>query len=282
MTRDLHMPTFDPAVEVEFAARSNASDEVDAEFAVQPNPAEEAKAEFSVQPNSRPAVPTADIYGYLQARYSQLNERLFGNALPNSIITLNQAALKPGYLFADAFVNQRDRQTAHEISLNPTYFDKGSEVENLSVLAYLMVRLDRHLNGPPNRKKGKGAAGYHDRVVAAGMIRVGLMPIKDGDDTGSTTGYRISYSIVDGGPFDVACRELLGDDVVNDWRGTRGLTAADTNAPAESLDGSSETPARKPRNTRTCFVCSGCDLRAWARRSASLSCNHCTQALVPK
>jgi len=268
MTRDLLIPISDDAVE--------------AEFSVQANPADEAKSEFSVQPNSRPVVPTTDIYGYLQARCSQLNERLFGNALPDPVITLNQAGLKPGYLFADAFVNQRDRQIAHEISLNPAYFDKASEVDKLSVLAYVMVRLDRHLNGPPNRKEGKGAGGYHDRVLAAGMIRIGLMPFKNGDSTGSTTGYGIAYTIADGGLFDVACRELLGDDVVNDWRGTRGLTTASTDAADEAPSSSSETQKRKPRNTRTCFVCSGCDLRAWARRSASLTCDHCTQPLVLK
>lgn len=251
-----------------------------AEYAVQPHSPGATKAQFAAQSNRRAALPV-EAYGQWQVAYSFFNERLFGGNLPDCMITLTRTRMVAGYFCNSAFEN-REGSIAHEISMNPEYLSVRGDAESYSTLVHEMCHLERFY-GRPNRKGGKGTRGYHDRVWAESMIRVGLMPSDTGAPGGKTTGYAVSHFIIEGGGFEQACSELLGAGLVVDWRDARVLRASNPQGPGEGAGGGlGGVPPRRPRNTRTCFVCSGCDLRAWARRSASLSCNDCSQPLVAR
>jgi len=229
--------------------------------------------EFAAQPNSWASMPTVEAYGLLQNSFVHFNQRLFGGVLPDCMITLNSKRRALGSFCAGAFEN-RSSEVAHEISMNARYLGTRDDAESFSTLVHEMSHMARHASDRLNRKGGKGRGGYHDRVWADIMESVGLMPSSTGAPGGRRTGYAMSHYIVPGGRFDVACRELLESGLFIDWRASRGLSAGDPNG--------GEEPEPQPRNTRTCFVCAGCDLKAWSRRTAKLSCNDCSEPLVPR
>lgn len=229
--------------------------------------------EFAAQPNSWAGMPTAEAYGLLQVSFSFFNERLFGGSLPDCMITFNNRRRALGSFCAGAFEN-RSSDIAHEISMNPRYLGARDDAESFSTFVHEMSHLARHVSGRLNRKGGKGRGGYHDRVWADIMESVGLIPSSTGAPGGRRTGYAMSHYIIPGGCFDIACRELFASGLFIDWRAARGLRAGDP--------GGGDEPEPQPRNTRTCFVCAGCDLKAWSRRTAKLSCTDCTIPLVPR
>lgn len=230
--------------------------------------------EFAAQPNSLPSLPTAEAYGYWQAAFTFFNERLFQGALPNCLITLTRRPRAFGYFCAGAFQDS-DGSIAHEISMNPSYFSARADIGSLSTLVHEMCHQWRHDFGKLNRKGGRGAGGYHDVVWSQKMEAVGLMPSDTGAPGGRRIGFQMTHYIIERGPFERACREMLADGHSINWR-----DALFRCAPATVVTAGAEPPATNSRNTRTRFVCPDCDLKAWAKASARLSCVDCTRSLV--
>lgn len=137
----------------------------------------------------------------------------------------------------------------------------------------------RHVYGP---KEG-GTRGYHDRAWAEVMRRIGLVPSDTDLPRGKQTGPSVSHFIADGGPFDVACRELLLTGFKISWRDcVRKADAADgDSAPRRGSDREGSKSASRS-NTRTKFSCPACSLNAWARPSAQLACLACSTVLSPE
>ena len=232
-------------------------------------------AEFVAHTNSHNSMPTAEAYGFWQGAFGFFNERLFQSGLANCVITLTRHPRALGFFCARAFDDGRGR-TAHEISLNPAWFTARGDLGSLSTLAHEMIHLWREDFGPLNRKGGKGAGGYHDKVWADKMEAIGLMPSHNGEPGGARTGFRVSHYVIEGGPFDRACRDRLGAGHSMNWRDDRfGFSPSPvTRSPAVA-------PAKSP-NARTRFICPGCDLRLWTRATGDLSCNPCQRPLTAR
>ncbi len=126
----------------------------------------------------------------------------------------------------------------------------------------------------PNRKSGAAARGYHDRAWGQQMIAVGLMPSHTGRPGGRRTGYRMSHYVIERGPFDLACRELLIAGERINWRDAQARFSL-----SPGLSGASAEPA-PARNTRTRFICPLCDVKAWSRASTRLACSDCNSPLL--
>lgn len=235
--------------------------------------------EFALQPNSRTESPTLQVSAEWQTRYSYFNARLFGSVLPDCIITFTKNPVAQGYFCAEAF-RDREGEIAHEIAMNPTYFALG-DMESFATLVHEMCHLWRHVFGPRNRKGGYGAPGYHDVVFADKMESIGLMPSSTGKPGGKRTGFHMRDYPIEGGPFDLACRELLiGGEGVN-WRDAREAIWVFTPASAEhQAHDTSETRTPSTRKTATRFVCTGCDLKARAKSTARLRCDDCDRPLI--
>ncbi|MGE0284100.1 MAG: sprT domain-containing protein [Rhizobiaceae bacterium] len=228
--------------------------------------------EFDVQPNSvAPRMPTAEAYAFWQGAFSFFNERLFHGVLSNSLITLSNRPRALGYFCPRAF-EDRDGAVAHQIAMNPTWFEACGDVGSLSVLVHEMQHQWREDHGPLNRKGSKGRGGYHDLVWADAMERAGLMPSDTGQPGGKRTGFRVSHYIVENGPFDRVCRELLGAGYRVNWRDTR------IKRPPSPFERGPAMPPAISKSTRTRFVCSTCPQKLWAAASAQFSCRKCSNA----
>ncbi len=232
-------------------------------------------AELAVQPISTTRLPTAEAYGEWQGALDFFNERLFGGDLPNVMITFTRQPRTLGYFCAGAF-RDADGIVAHEIAMNPVWFAAQGQTGCYQTLVHEMCHLWRHLYGRRNRKGGMGAPGYHDVVWADRMESVGLMPSDTGQPGGRRVGYRVGDYVIEGGPFDIACRELLIAGQTIKWRDGRRLSL-----PPGLNDPAAATGANtgRPKNTRTRFVCTCCDVKAWSRASARLACLDCNQPM---
>jgi hypothetical protein len=232
-------------------------------------------AEFAAQPNSQVRMPTAEAYAFWQGAFSLFNEELFGGALANSLITLSTNRRALGYFCPRAF-EDRDGAKAHQIALNPTWFTASGDLGSLSTFAHEMAHQWREDLGPLNRKGGKGAGGYHDRIWADKMQAIGLMPSDTGTPGGKRTGFRVSHYVIEHGAFDRTCTELLGNGIKVNWRDNRALR------PDALVLRAAVSPAAISKNTRTRFVCGCCDLKAWSRASAKISCTDCNTPLIAR
>lgn len=237
-----------------------------------------AERELAVQPNSLqpvPAVPTLEAFGEWQRAFTYFNERLFGNSLPNCLITLTRRKNTLGYFCAEAFV-KRDGSIAHEVSMNPSWLEFCGDAFSYSVLVHELCHLWRHVHGPANRKGSRGARGFHEVVWADKMQSIGLMPSDTGKPGGKRVGYAVQHYVIEGGPFDLACREFLIGGQSITWRD--GFRPVGGGGGGGSTGGGAVQEGPAPKNTRTRYVCRVCGLKAWARASANFSHRDCNDA----
>lgn len=233
-----------------------------------------------VRPNSDDQNLTSQAYGDLVFAQDYFNLRLFGGELQGCILAFARLKNVLGYFCADRFQNL-DGQIAHEMTLNPQFLRLRSDRDVLGTLVHEMAHHWRHDHGPLNRRGSRGAAGYHDKVWAAKMLELGLLPTTTGKPGGAKTGYSVTHLIVDEGPFDRHCRELLANGFRIRW-GDRPLVADPT--AGTGGDGDAAAPAPPPKRKkrdRLKFTCDGCGLRAWAKPSAPLICGHCRFPMTP-
>lgn len=238
--------------------------------------------EFGCTASSPSLLPTAEAYGQLNGVYDYFNKTLFKGKLLRPVLTLTRNPRVGGYFCAGAFQNL-EGSVAHELSLNPFYIDLFGDDGFYAVLVHEMCHLARYEIGGLNRKRQRrDAPGYHSAVWGSQMQAVGLMPSHTGKPGGRRTGYSMSHYVIKGGPFDLACRELLISGERINWRGVwPGLTTrpAGPEAPASREPGTALAPAR---NTRTRFICPVCDVKAWSRASARLACTDCDTPLLAR
>lgn len=229
--------------------------------------------EFVARPNSQGSHPTLEAYGEWQLAFNYFNDRLFDGELPNTLITLTRRHGALGYFCERAFQN-RDGAIAHEIAMNPAWFQQQGDASTFSTLVHEMCHCWRFVYGQRNRKGGFGSPGYHDARWADKMVSIGLMPSDTGKPGGRRTGYHMSDYVIEGGAFDLACREwLISGNGVN-WRDHRP-TADEAPSPVFVPDGDVGGRANAPRNTRARFICPNRHEKVWARPSAKLKCGWC-------
>jgi hypothetical protein len=146
--------------------------------------------------------PTPETYEPLAIAYDFFNERLFDGRLPRCLMTLRIHGRAYGYFSYQRF-GEVDGTKYHEIALNPRYTLQREPREVLSTAVHEMVHCQQFEQGKPSRN------GYHNKEWARMMKVVGLHPSHDGKPGGKQTGQTCSHYITDGGPFDLACAELL-------------------------------------------------------------------------
>jgi hypothetical protein len=229
------------------------------------------KAEFALQPNSQPATPTTEAYAVWQLAFSFFNQRLYQGQLRDCVFTLNYS--RPlGYFCPGSFQN-RDGEMAHQIAMNPTWFEARGDIGAFSTLVHEMAHQWRHDYGPVNRKGGRGAGGYHDKVWADRMELIGLMPSHTGEPGGRRLGFRMTHYIIEGGAFDRACREFLNDGNFIDWRDARMRRD-----PSPATTAAAQAPAKSPTSTR--YACPRCKITIRGRRGLRVSHDDCNRQFV--
>jgi predicted SprT family Zn-dependent metalloprotease len=201
-------------------------------------------------------MPTEQAYPEIQHAYAHFNARLFGGRLPPVLITLVAKRTAYGYFGPDRYEG-RAGDVASELALNPEAMHSRSDRETLSTLVHEMAHAWQHAHGTPSR------SGYHNREWADAMERIGLMPSATGAPGGKRTGQSMTHYIVDGGPFDVACAELLDGGYAITWKG-------------------SPSPGGKAKaGARTKYVCGRCETQAWGKPDLHIVCGDCDKRMEP-
>jgi hypothetical protein len=192
----------------------------------------------------------------------------------------------PGRFSLKKFQRRDDAETyVHEIALNPDGFVGQSDEEILQTLVHEMTHAWQAEFGDPGR------GHYHNRQWAAKMRSIGLMPSATGKPGGAMTGDRMSDYILEGGPFEVACRSFLEHYRLG-WESSivgQEVSALPSGNGSGSNGGAEPPPDghQAPKSqTRAKFACPipNCGQAAWAKPSAELACLPCskeTGELIP-
>lgn len=198
-------------------------------------------------------------YMKLDHAFTYFNKRLFGGELPSCMLTLHRKARAGGYYAHERWNSRTEsEEKTSEIALNPDFFEGETDKFILSILVHEMCHLWQATSDQPGRR------GYHDKIWAAKMESLGLMPSNTGQPGGKRTGQRMTHYIMDGGAFDVAASELLAKGQKVDWQ-------------SYAID---ETSRRKKNASKTKYTCPECGVNAWAKPDVQLACVECGVILV--
>jgi hypothetical protein len=212
----------------------------------------------AVKPAEPSSSPTSDTYNPLQLAYDIFNTYLFKGELPDCMLTLQQKGDRViAYYRPNAFKHKvEEGKFTDEIAFNPTHLNR-TDTLTLSTLLHETSHLWRNMQPKPSRR------GYHDKVWAAKMIELGLMP-RNRDNPERQTGHKVTHEIIPGGQFD----HLAVDMIQGGWH----LSWAESSP--SSPEGAAKPKAKK-KQTRAKFTCPQCEQNAWAKPGASLKCGEC-------
>ncbi len=139
-----------------------------------------------------PATPTWSLD--LWRVYDHFDRRLFAGKLPRCQILFQRMPTCHGRY------NHSPCEGVDTITLD---LDDRADAEILATLAHEMVHLWQYHFGSPGRN------GHHNEAWADKMEEIGLMPSDTGSPGGRRTGRHVGHYVIAGGPFDLACSELL-------------------------------------------------------------------------
>lgn len=241
--------------------------------------------------------PSEEMYDEISAAYAFFNDRLFGGQLPGCLFTLQRKSNTFGYYSPSRFLRRNGNGKSDELALNPAYFAHRRVEQTLSTLVHEQVHQWQAYFGKPSR------SGYHNAEWANKMESVGLMPSNTGEPGGNRHGQQMTHYIIEGGPFDVLCKELLENGGMLSWIDIvakrvpmslvmygvdgepsepspvdptidiQGLTSAGLLQP--------EPPKDDPKLKRK-YLCPGCKLAVWGKPglSGKLACVACEVAFI--
>jgi hypothetical protein len=193
-------------------------------------------------------------YGAFQEAYDFFNRELFGNSLPQLLVTLQRKAHSFGHFSPKRFTGRLDQQSVvHELNLNPDGFTARSDEKILSTLVHEQAHVWQETFGKPSR------TGYHNRQWALKMKELGLQPSSTGEPGGNETGQHMSHYIITDGPYAQAYRKLKARRFELHWQSLR--------------------EPKQGRESKTKFTCPLCGQNAWAKPDAQLFCGVCSPLL---
>lgn len=203
--------------------------------------------------------PTQETYTEFQTAYDFFNTELFGNQLPDCLITYQRKAKTKGYFADGRFENIENGQVIDEIAINPDYFsgENISPKTILSTLVHEMCHLWQKYHGKPGRSR------YHNREWAEMMLVIGLHPTNDGTLTGEMTGDTVSHLIIKDEKFDQVCDKLL-EKVKIAW--------------VDRWTGGDPLPGKQKNKTK--YVCPVCQLNVWGKPEIYVICGTCKCQLM--
>ena len=202
---------------------------------------------------------TTKQYKSLDDAYAYFNKKLFGNKLPDCMITLQRHAKAFGFLHPDKFADRETGAPISELALNPDKFADRSDMEILATVAHEMCHIQQIMFGDPPRR------GYHDKEFAALMGNIGLQVSSTGEAGGAITGQHMHHYIIDGGKFEITAGAFL--------LGEKKLLV-------NSLPEIKEKKERK--KTRIKYTCPECGVNMWGKKGANIMCGDCEETLVPE
>jgi hypothetical protein len=157
-------------------------------------------------------VLTLKEYQGFQRAYDFFNRELVAGSLPQVLVTLQRHANTRGYFAPLRFKGRIDKQSVHELALNPDNFTGRSDELILSTLTHEMCHVWQETYGEPSRR------GYHNRQWARKMREVGLQPTSTGEPGGMETGQAVTHFILPEGRYARAYAQLSDSGYQLHWQ----------------------------------------------------------------
>ena len=154
----------------------------------------------------------SQTYDILKKAYDHFNLALFTNELPDCLITIRKSQAEFGYFSPNRFIGETEKQKAHEIALNPSYFAHIDLKEICQTLVHEMCHMWDHIYGKGSR------SGYHNKLWAKKMKSIGLIPSSTGLPGGKETGESIGDYPLEGGEFEKSYTELIASGFAIIWK----------------------------------------------------------------
>ncbi|MFL5238835.1 MAG: SprT-like domain-containing protein [Rhizomicrobium sp.] len=199
--------------------------------------------------------PTEEAYQGFYLAFEAFNSTLFGNKLPDVMITMQRSKRARGYFYSERFSHRRGIGVFDEIALNPATFPERTDREIISTLVHEMAHLWQFHFGKPGRR------GYHNKQWAAKMIEIGLMPSHTGEPGGKQTGQQMTHYIIDGGSYDT------------EWK-----LLAESGFTLEYQDRWAARP-EEPRKLKIRYACPICSVHVWGKPDLAIVCKPCGQLM---
>jgi len=225
--------------------------------------------------SKRSPSPTTRQYSAFQHAYAVFNSELFGDTLPDCLITMQRQAHCCGYFSAEQFTSPNGQATTDEIAINPQYLATHGVLHGLQTLVHEMVHLWQHHHGKPGRGR------YHNAEWAAKMESIGLMPSSTGEPGGKRTGDRMSDYPIPGGRFEKVAEILLATAFHIPWvdRHLPGSGQAGTEEGETGDEEAAAKPKSKIKYTHACEQSGEANL--WGKPDLAVACAHCGQRYEP-
>lgn len=213
---------------------------------------------------------TSKIYSDLETAWDYYNRELFEGKLPPVLLVMSYHRSAYGYFRSKPFV-PRDQLEAYdewqiavqeepeesqalnamkpgidEVSLNIFAFRERTVPQIMSTLVHEAVHCQQHHYGKPPKRPS------HNKEWATMMKAVGLYPSATGEPGGKETGRRVSHYIVEGGPFDLATKNL---PVTLDWVGML------------------PTRKKKERTPKVTYKCPTCEIKVRGNVDLKIRCD---------
>lgn len=150
--------------------------------------------------------PTQVQYGAFATLFQHFNALLFHGELHQPMLVFSRKKMTYGTFRPNTWAPTDDRtKTTHEIALNADQLNRCTNEDIAATLVHEQCHQWHMEFGKPGRH------GYHNLEFARIMREVGLQTTDDGTPEGKSTGEKITHIIVEGGPFQLAFRELAHD-----------------------------------------------------------------------
>lgn len=214
---------------------------------------------------------TKEQYQTLDDAYKFFNLHLFEKELPEVMILMHRKGKRNlGYFHAERFAERakieeaKKKKKAHsvplidELSLNPDNFVGRTDTAILSTLVHEMCHVWRHHLA--DKKPSRG--GYHDKLWADKMEKVGLMPSNTGDEGGKRTGQQMTHYIIKGGKYEKFALMFLKSHKIK-------LTSFPLPSNSSSQN-----------KNKVKYTCPDCEANIWGKPGLNVQCGDCDTAFV--
>ncbi len=212
-----------------------------------------------------------DVFLDFEQFFECTNKALFESKLEKPVFSFTRNSRCKG-AFQPKRYTSVEGQIRHGVTINSEYCQSIGDDGAMNLIGFLLVQQARHDLGPEGRNGKRGTPGNVDVWSLKVLARIGLDPFLENGEEERQTGYGLSVRRVEGGLFDLMCRELAVTGFRFRWR---------ENAP--NVDGSvkagSGMPPEQKKQTRDRYECPECGLVALAKPGVQLACGSCNLAM---